>query len=341
MQADYVTDEYGDEHKTEKRVVNFNITDAALAQLAEKHKDVDAYKDMERAKKAKRECVKLRSKLTERHKEEKAEALAYGRMLDAEKRRIMEKIAEVEDPITQQLDDIKNEEKRKEEERVAGIEAKIATIEALATDRQVLSLDELKQRYVELEAITVTADDYQEFTDRANSVWEDTELKLRVAMNRERERLEEEARLEKQRQEQEAEAEKLRAEREAIEAEKAKIAKAEEERQAKIRAEEQERQAKLAAELAERKRKIDEENARLARIAAEEEAERQRQEAEALRLAQAPDAEKLEVYANRVDALLADKPELTTDAGKAAFLEAEAALVEVAFELRAHAGDMK
>ncbi len=58
-----------------KHVIEYNITDAALADLAKRHKNVDAAKDYPVAKLAATECQKLRKGLEEKRVELKADAL--------------------------------------------------------------------------------------------------------------------------------------------------------------------------------------------------------------------------------------------------------------------------
>jgi hypothetical protein len=103
--------------------VKYNITDAALADLAEKHKDVDARQDYELAKAALKECTSLRTSLEARRKELKKDALEYGRKVDGEAKRILAKILKVEEPIKKTKEEVDNEAARREAERVASVEA--------------------------------------------------------------------------------------------------------------------------------------------------------------------------------------------------------------------------
>lgn len=339
-----------DELDSPGTLINFNINDVRIAEAKEEFKAIDAAIDMDAARKAKRVLTKMRTTLGEAHKEQKSEALAHGQKLDAEKRRLLALIAEVEDPISQQITDIKEAAERQEEERIAKIELAIEVISEFAEDRHSLSLGELEVRYEQVKMIALTEDLYQEQIERAGIVKEDAEMKLRITIRNEQERLEE---LDKQ--------EKIRLDNEAKQKEL-------DERQAKMDDEEAERKAAqktidddaaftLAKENAEKQAKLDEqaeeqrkaqkliddENARIAQEKADkEEGERQDQQvrdanARALRLA--PDTDKLLVYAEELETAM--MPTVESDEAKRVVLLAVEKLNPVIQYIRDEARKLK
>lgn len=286
---------------TEKtQVIEWSINDARIAKIKESIGEVDAYKDLAGAKEAKSKLVKMRSKLTEVHKKTKADALEFGRKCDTEKNRLLALIGKIEDPITAQLDEIKNAEKRKEEARLAKIEEHTANITEHSVDRHDLDTDTLHCRIQSLESIELSEDIFQEQLDTAEAYKEEGLLKLRNSLRKSEERDAEEARLEERRKEQEAEEARLAAEREEFEAEKQKLADEQREREEQEAADREKKQAaedkRLAAEREEleaKQREIEEREANERRI-------REEEVAEAARLAAAPDVEKLDRLAAEI-----------------------------------------
>ena len=193
-----------DEIEQTQSLIDFNINDARIAEVAEQYKGIDAYKNIEGAKAAKRVLTKMRTTLSEAHKEQKAESLAFGRRLDAEKRRLLELIAPIEDPITQDLDDIKNAEARKEEQRIAEIEGFMDILRDYGTNLEGLELNTLQRRQESLNAEEVTEDIFQEFRESAAGAKAEAESRIRLAISKRQAYEEEQARLEQQRKEQEA-----------------------------------------------------------------------------------------------------------------------------------------
>jgi hypothetical protein len=308
-----------DEQETlENRVIKFNINDAAIAEVKEDLGEVDAYKDLDHAKAAKKTLTKMRTTLAEAHKEAKAEALAYGRRCDAEKNRLLALIAEIEDPISEQLTAIKEAEAREEQQRIDRIMSGIEQIQCFALDRHDLTLEQLNERLDTLLKLKVDPDFYAEHTEDAENAKEVAESKLRIAIIKEGERLAEvakQAAIEEENKElreklaKQEEADKERREKEAAEA----AEKAEEDRKARekaeaeaeaLRKEKEEREAKEAAEAAEK------EAAELAAI-------------------QAPDKQKLELYAAEIHTLIENRPVLQSDAGNNILLDVTASLIQV------------
>ena len=306
------------ENSTFAPVIEFSVNDARIAEVGEEFKDIDAYKDLDEAKAAKKTLTKMRTTLGEAHKEAKAEALAYGRRCDAEKNRLLDLIRDIEDPITEQLNEIRDAEKKAEEERVAAIMGHIERIQAFALDRHDMTLEQLNERLDTLLKEPITEERYQELAEDAVNAKEVAESKLRIAIMNEEKRLEEEAekkrieeenrelreKLEKQEAEQKEREEKERKEREA---------QAEEDRKAREKAEAEADALRKEAEERERK----------------EREEREAEEAKQVAALQAPDKVKLNTFADAIGHLISVKPTLQSDAGNQILLDAVASLVSV------------
>lgn len=332
--------------ETGGHVIAWDINKAAIAEVAEDLKDVDAYKDLDEAKKAKKTLTKMRTALDAAHKETKAEALEFGRQCDAKKNEYLGLIRAIEDPISEDLDRIKNAAAVAEESRVSEIMGHIERLQAYALDRHSLTLAEMEQRRDTLSTEVIDPEMYQDFAPDAKLAKDEADLKLRLAIDREKTRLEEEA--EKERVEAEnkelreklakSEAEQAERDREAQKlvdkrAEEARASQKiiDDEKQAELdaQAEANRIEAKrLADEEAERQRVVDEEAAAL--FAANE-----KQKAEELAALQAPDLEKLEAYAVHIDAVIGLKPVMGSTQGSIVLLDTVATLVE------AHAGLMQ
>lgn len=284
-----------------EQIIEFNVNDARIAEVKEQFKEVDAYVDLDAAKVAKKTLVKMRTTLAASHKEAKAEALAFGRKLDAEKNRLLGLIAEVEDPISDQLDEIKTAAARAEAERIEAIEAALFAIDSIAMDRHELGIEDLECRQVRLREIEVTEEIFQEFLETAETHVADVEMKLRIAVDAEKQRIAEEKKQAELAEANRIEQERLAKERAEFEAEKAAAKAKQDAIDAEARRIEDERIAKDRAELAKKQAQIDEEARQLAeRKEAERQAEEDRKAAErALRLA--PDTEKLERLATEIE----------------------------------------
>ncbi|MCK5713809.1 MAG: hypothetical protein KAI25_13895, partial [Hyphomicrobiaceae bacterium] len=314
-----------DQETIENMVVAFSINDAAIAEIKEDLGEVDAYKDLDHAKVAKKTLTKMRTTLGEAHKEAKADALAYGRRCDAEKNRLLELIAEIEDPITLQLDAIKSAEAREEQQRIDKIMEGIEQIQAFALDRHDLTFDQLNERLDTLLALKVDPDFYAELTQDAENAKEVSESKLRIALMNEEARLKEVEAQEQTRKENGELKEKL-AKSEAENAERdAAAKKVADEAAAEQKIKDDARQAELDKQA--------EEQAAAQKILDDEAAAKVQQEADdqaaALAAIQAPDKEKLTLFAQAIDHLVGVKPTLQSDAGNAIMLDAVSSLLQV------------
>jgi len=314
-----------DEQETlENRVITFSINDARIAEVAEEYGEVDAYEDLEFAKTAKKSLTKMRTTLAEAHKASKADALAYGRRCDAEKNRLLELIGEIEDPITKQLDAIKNAAALEEQQRIGKIMEGIEQIQAFALDRHELTFDQLNERLDTLLALKVDPDFYAEHTEDAENAKEVSESKLRIAIMNEEARLkeaaekEELARKNKELQDQidkqaEENAERAKADKKVADEDTVLRKIKDDERQAEL--------DKQAEEQAARQKVLDDDAA----AKAQKEADDQAAELAAI---QAPDKEKLTLFAQAIDHLVGVKPTLQSDAGNAILLDAVASLLQ-------------
>ncbi len=341
------------------QVINWDINKVAIAEVAEDFKDIDAYEDLDAAKAAKKTLSKMRTALGAAHKETKAEALAFGRKVDAKKNEYLALIKEIEDPISEQLDEIKNAELLKEEERLYAIEFQLERLRAFTNDRHSLEIDQLQARITDLGAEEVSSERYQEMTETAELTKQDGLMKLRITMQNEKERIEEE------RKQEEVAAENAAKQKE-LDERQAAMDKEDAERQAARDAEEKDRLSRDFARNAEIKEKLDAENAEkqaeFDRVAKEQEEEREKldkerlereaeaaeeerlnleAENEARALEQAPDREKLLLYAGAVDGLIKCNPTLATDPAKEIARQAIAMLIEVAYDIRKSTEEMK
>ena len=308
----------------ENMVVSFSINDARIAEKAEKYKDVDATKDLVVAKEAKKDLTKMRTTLGEAHKEAKADALAYGRRCDAEKNRLLVLIAEIEDPITEQLDGIKNAAAKLEEARVTKIMEGLEQIQAFALDRHELTFDQLNERLDTLLRHKIDPEFFEEHTEDAENAKEVSESKLRIAIMNEEALLKaalEKEELAKKNKELQEQIDKQNAEQ----AERIADAKKEQDEHDKVqRKADDARQAELdkqAEEQAAAQKILDDDAA----AKAQKEADDQAAELAAI---QAPDKEKLTLFAQAIDHLVGVKPTLQSDAGNAILLDAVASLLQ-------------
>jgi len=309
--------------------LKFNVPDSLIAQLKAEysHMEITNVKSYKAVTKGIARVRSLRTSVEKKRKELKADALAYGKRVDMEARRLTDLIL----PIENNLKSIKKaEDERKaaikarkealEKERVKSIRLRIDAIPpSPEMIPQILKMTapEIKELQKELDNIVITPDIFQEFTEEAIKVRAEKRIMLneyftariqadakeiaRIRQEKEAEarRVEEEKRLAAIKEEQEKEfkkAEKKRKEEEArlkkIAEEQAKVAARIKAEQDKIEAEKrafQEEQERIKQEAEARK-----EDERQAKIKAEEEkrlaaikAEQEKKEAEERKKAEA------------------------------------------------------
>lgn len=287
------------------QIQEYTKTAAAIALLKEKYRgqlfEVTTTKGMEEAKKARAEVKGYRIALEKLRVEIKAPALERTRLIDAEAKRITAELLAIEEPIDQQ---IKAEEKRKEEEKAAKAREeanRLATLAAKISDirNRVNLVANQSSTVIQAEldkalALELSADEFQEFMPDAMDALTETRLALQTALENRTAYEAEQARIKEQ---QEAEAARLQAEREELEqlrqlevarkAEQARIeAEARKAEAMRLQAEREAQEAELKAqreELARKDEEIRQQQAlEAARLQADQEnMERQRAELEA------------------------------------------------------------
>ena len=240
------------------QIVEYNATEAALTTLSAQYSgvtyEVTTTAGMSEAKVARAMIKGYRTSLEKMRVELKAPALERSRLIDAEAKRITAELVKLEGPIDEQ---IKAEESRKEQERVAKAEAdrlriannigKIEQIKAVPANVTAMTSAEVSNVIVRLENLAVGDAEYQEFRPMAQEAKVAALQQLsdilteKLAQEADAERLEgerlaEEARAEAERQERDrlaqieserlaAEQKKLDDERAAFEEEKAEVAR--------------------------------------------------------------------------------------------------------------------
>ena len=260
----------------ETRVVKYSVTTAEIAKLQEEYKEVPAdltvKKNYEMVRKATAHLRGLRGDVEKRRKELKADALAWGKLVDGTAKEITEKLLAIEEPFATAKKDFdtaaeiaKREAAIAEERRVDGIAERIDAIKSYASVHVLSSSDGIHVAIEELKSI-LPCDWADEFKNKAELAAADALVKLEelhamklqqeqaavLAAEAEAKRKQEEEEARKQREKEvEEERAKLAAEREAMEAEKARLAAEQKERDEKAAAERKEMEEKAAAEKAE------------------------------------------------------------------------------------------
>lgn len=257
-------------------LVKYSVTDAAIAELRERFTGLtcNTPQEYEAVRLAISEVRELRVSVEKRRVELKADALEFGRKVDAEAKRITGALASIEDPLKEQKQAVDAE---KERVKQAAIEARRLELEAqLRADREaeeakLKAVRDAEEARLAEQRAAIEAERKALDEARAQADADDADRRKRE----DAERL--------------AEAEKMRVEREAIEADRRAV---QQERDRAERAE-FERQATIKAE-ADAVEKV--ERDRVAALA------RQAEIAALL-----PDVEKVRVYVAAIRALSAPK----------------------------------
>ncbi|MBE0435968.1 MAG: hypothetical protein IBX56_09215 [Methylomicrobium sp.] len=269
------------------KIEAYTPTALALADLSARYGDVvftvTTPAGMKQAKEARAEIKGYRVDLEKTRVAIKADALEQCRLIDAEAKRIKDALESLEGPINQQ---IKTEEKRKEQERIAAEKAEMARVQRI--QQSIIDLRnkpaaltgkpsaEIRAELASVTALEITEDRYAEFIDHAQAAKNETVTALgRLAEDAER--LEaERAELARLREEAEARAKEEAARKE----EEQRLA---DEQRAKEQAELQKERERLAKERAEHEAKVRAEAEQRAREEAERKAEQERIEEDARR----------------------------------------------------------
>ena len=165
------------------QIVEYGVTDAALAALKEKFKEVPDASTKEGyalIKAGLGEMRPLRTGVEEKRKELKADSLAWGRKVDAEAKRITAAIVEIERPYKdakQAQDDeeerIKQEAVQKEAKRIEDIENSILNIRVFENNLLTADSGTIKDRLEKLDALAIDEENYQEFLEAAQKTVND------------------------------------------------------------------------------------------------------------------------------------------------------------------------
>jgi hypothetical protein len=217
-------------------LVEYSKTEAALAELRERFAgakfDLTTTAGDKAARAARLELVTLRTALEKKRKAFKEPALEFGKLIDAEARRITAEIVKLEEPIDVA---IRADEARREAEREAKRQAEAARIQkhrdgierinAYVGLAQGLPSERISKGIAALQAMEFSTD-WEEFRDEAIAARDSTFVALQALYARTKAAEDGAARLEAQRQEQvriaaeqKAEADRLAAERAAVEKE--------------------------------------------------------------------------------------------------------------------------
>lgn len=201
-------------------ISEYNPIAAVLADLTQRHKgvvfDVTQPSGMREAKAAAKDIAQYRIALEKTRVELKADVLKRGRLLDSEAKVIADKLAELEDPI---VDQIKAEERRIEAERLAAIVAEQERLAAIERARKEAEEKHLAEQRADIARQQAAL---REQTDKAMREREEADRQARAKIEAEerasRERIA--AAEAKARAERQAEEDRLRAERERLDAER-------------------------------------------------------------------------------------------------------------------------
>lgn len=248
--------------------IEYGVTEAALADLAERYKEPDASTDegYEHCKDGCRELTAVRTAIETRRKDLKAPAINWGRDVDKRAKDIVRRVKEIEAPVRaekERIDEIKQTEARKaaeaEQQRVDGIMADIEQIAATAREQNIDATAADYQQHIKwLGALVISELSFAEFVDEANTArdaalfkftqWHEQAVKREADdVRRKQEQAEldrQKKKLDKQKVEQEAEAQRIK----------------DEQREADERKAADEKEARQATERAEESRKLAEEN---------------------------------------------------------------------------------
>ena len=231
-----------------EQLVKYNVTDAAISKMKNEYMKLTVQGLNDEAGLSQVHAARMvvknhRVDVEKTRKELKADALEWGRKVDAEAKRITAMLEPIEahltaeeEKVTKEKERIRQEKIRKEEERVAKIREKIESIKNLGIVEYPETSEQLITRIDKLPPIDKT---FMEFTQEAEKVRAETYDKLNTLLDK----------------------------RLVYEAEQA-AQKAEAERLEKLRKEQAEAQAKIDAEnarIAEENRKLQEEKDRIER----------------------------------------------------------------------------
>jgi len=305
------------------QVVEYSVTDGMIAEMKTRLADLEITdtKSYDVVKKAIAELRGWRVGVDKHRKELKADALAWGRLVQVEANRITTELKAIEDPLKerkQAVDDekarVKAEKEEAERKRVEEIQDRLRAIREASIVKEGSTVAEIEDACDLFATIDISDELFQEFVPAAQISLRDGQVALEARLEERKKFEDEQEQLKKDRAELDAklrvrdeedakrEAEqreaqdKLDADRKALDDEKAEL---EADKQAKIEADEQIELDKKEAEDREA-RKVEVEKQRKA----DEEADAERQEA------LKPDREKMRAFAILIGDTIMQIPDL-------------------------------
>jgi len=220
-----------------EQVVKYDITDVSLEKLREKYAvvpDVESKEGYETVRLGLAEIRTLRTSVEKRRKELKADAISYGKRVDGEAGRITGILQAIEEPMRiakSNFDEAKEAEKQAkiqaEQERVAGIKAKITAIRTIPLDYADATSEEIEKASAQLiKDFSMEHEGFDEYAEEATVAKGEVLQTLSILMSKSIAREKEDERLKKEQAKLDAERLKLERERKAQE-EKQRHAEAE------------------------------------------------------------------------------------------------------------------
>ena len=318
---------YKEGEMTETQLVEYNVTDVVIAEMEKAYmcltiKDFDDTEGFQAVHEARMVVKGKRVEVEKRRKALKADALAYGKLIDSEAKKVFTKLEPIETHLQTEEDKVINEKKRIKEEEEAKEREKIQSrLTILSGYGKIVPF---------FDAAAWTDEEFVETVDKAKAEYEEIQQKAR----------EEAAQIVREEEARKAEDERLAKERAELEAERKRIAAEQAEAQAKIdeanRKIEAEKAAIEAEKKAEQERKDREKFEKDAKEKAEREAKAKAERDEQERLAREraeteekarqeslkPDKDKLIDFAGRVLALATYKPDLESPVAQHIYNEA-------------------
>lgn len=197
---------------TADKIAEYKPVEAGLATLREKYGsivwDVSTGKGLDAARAARAAIREPRYEVERIRKALKAPAIAYGKRIDDEAKRITAALLEIEGPIDSvileaeaQKERERTEREAKEQARIEAIHARIADIRALANIRVGVSADAIDKTWSELTDRELVETDFAEFFEQAKRAQGETIQALHLAYEDAHTREQESARLAAEREE--------------------------------------------------------------------------------------------------------------------------------------------
>ena len=292
-----------------QQVVKYDVTEAAISEMRSLYmeltvKDIDDQEGFKQVHDARMVVKGKRVAVEKQRKDYKADALDFGRKVDAEAKKIFDALEPIESHLQEQEDIVINEKKRIQAEKEQAEQRRIlGRINELASVGCMMSF---------FDVATLSDPEYEKLFSEKKAAFEAEQARFASARRIEAERLEKE-RLEQEamrkkmaeemaeiariKAEQEAERARLKAEQDKLEAEKRSVEEAKRKAQEKAEREAFEKQAIENACIAAERAAIEKaERVARERAEAEQRAKEEVERQEALR----PEKEKLIAFANAI-----------------------------------------